>query len=557
MLGSISLFALLATFTSATAIPTKRWPAPSPALSLNQWDQAMFDVSMQIGDWSWEPSTGWIESDDDNGHTSSRFTSWYVPGLLHRNATGDLENAIWAIENVISVQFDNAEWIGQPWYWDYKQASDIPAPNNQTYPASIYNTYDPNWAFFIGLQFVQIVSEFEEMLPPTLVESMVNSTYKAARMLMTRVGYDGDNLVTAYSNPAIGRAIVVEWVGDRLNDANLTAAGNQYAQDIYDLFTANGYNTLGEYNVPTYYGIDVLGLCSWIRYAPSGSKLPGYGQYILQNLWADIAEHYNYNLKNMVGPYDRVYHRNMLIDDSIISLFFWLLIGRENAPVAPIGMESTTYDLREGVAFALVGQTLRDNVNASTVARLTEYPTEDREFTRYIRVSLHNDTTRVNTAWINENVMAGGQQVAEEVSRGSQFTPMIAHWKSGNTSMASRPFVSFFQQYDTTTSYNNTVTANHITVSYPNTTQSGTDMFMFLIGDIPAPFYAAGEIMHGFDNLPCLSVNITSQGLNGTVDYGDYCDFSIQSNCMYPVTYYVDPDFKGTPTMEFDLTYTC
>lgn len=56
---------------------------------------------------------------------------------------------------------------------------------------------------------------------------MVNSTYLAARQLMTRVGYDGDNLVTAYTNPAIGRALIVEWTGHRLNDANLTAAGQQ------------------------------------------------------------------------------------------------------------------------------------------------------------------------------------------------------------------------------------------------------------------------------------------------------------------------------------------
>jgi len=80
---------------------------------------------------------------------------------------------------------------------------------------------------------------------------MVDSAYKAARHLMTRVGYDGDNLVTAYSNPAIGRALLVEWVGARIGDQNLTQAGAQYAQNVYDLFTAENFNTLGEYNVPS------------------------------------------------------------------------------------------------------------------------------------------------------------------------------------------------------------------------------------------------------------------------------------------------------------------
>lgn len=83
-----------------------------------------------------------------------------------------------------------------------------------------------------------------------LVERMIDSTYKAARFLATRVGYDGDNLVTSYSNPAIGRALIVEWVGQRIGDWNLTRAGEVYAQEVYDLFTADGHNTLGEYNSP-------------------------------------------------------------------------------------------------------------------------------------------------------------------------------------------------------------------------------------------------------------------------------------------------------------------
>jgi hypothetical protein len=117
----------------------------------------------------------------------------------------------------------------------------------------------------------------------------------------------------------------------------------------------------------------------------------------------------------------------------------------------------------------------------------------DRLFTRGIRVSLDNDTTRVNTAWVNENVMAGGQQVAELYNRGSQFTPMILHWKSGNTTMPSRPYVSFFQLYATASTINATVTPWRIEVSYPNTTQAGTDVFEYLIGDIPAPYWAAGQ----------------------------------------------------------------
>ncbi|WVQ82790.1 hypothetical protein IAT38_004922 [Cryptococcus sp. DSM 104549] len=522
----VALTVLSSRTAFAAALAGKR---RQDTLSLSKYEQEVFDVAMQINDWSWEPSTGWIEADDDGGHTSTRFTVWHAVGLLHRNQGDDVANAILAIKNVIDMQFTDSADNGTAWFWDYKLGSDLPPPNPETFPAEIYGSYDPNWSYFVGLQFVQIIEEYEHLLPASLVEDMITSTYRAARHLMTRVGYDGDNLVTAYSNPAIGRALVVEWVGDRIGDSNLTRAGHQYGKDIYDLFTAEGYNTLGEYNVPTYYGPDVLGLVQWIRHAPSNSSLPKYGKYILEHLWEDIAEHYNYNLKNMVGPYDRVYHRNMLIDDSIITIFFWMLVGRDKAPVAPIGQGSTMYDLRQGAAFALAGPTLRQNLKQSTVDKLTKYVgSTDREFTRNIRVSLDNDTARVNTAWVNENIMAGGQQVAELYNRGSQFTPMITHWKSGNTSLPSRPFVSWFQLYSTTSTVNATVTPYHISIAYPNTTQEGTDVFQYLIGDIPAPFWASGKNMNGFDVLP-----------------------------LWSVSYYVDTSYDGIPTMEFDLKYTC
>lgn len=60
-----ALLALASLASTAFAVPSRRWPAPSPALKLNDWDKSMMDVAMTIGDWSWEPSTGWIEADDD------------------------------------------------------------------------------------------------------------------------------------------------------------------------------------------------------------------------------------------------------------------------------------------------------------------------------------------------------------------------------------------------------------------------------------------------------------------------------------------------------------
>jgi len=79
--------------------------------------------------------------------------------------------------------------------------------------------------------------------------------------------------------------------------------------------------------------------------------------------------------------------------------------------------------------------------------------------------------------------------------------------------------------------------------------------------------------MNGFENLPCLNVTISSQGLNGTVELSQYGEFTIQNNAsrssfgaisnmadpsqVYEVIYYVEEGYDGVPGMEFDLQYTC
>lgn len=59
------LLIALAGCTVGLSSPFKRWDPPSPGLSLNQNEQDIFDYSMQVQDWSWEPWLGWIQANDD------------------------------------------------------------------------------------------------------------------------------------------------------------------------------------------------------------------------------------------------------------------------------------------------------------------------------------------------------------------------------------------------------------------------------------------------------------------------------------------------------------
>ncbi len=79
-----------------------------------------------------------------------------------------------------------------------------PLPSQSPTNGSDIPRTTPTWAYFVGLHFVQILADFESLLPASLVTEMILSTYLAARNLMTRVGTMEIILSLHTRNPAIG-----------------------------------------------------------------------------------------------------------------------------------------------------------------------------------------------------------------------------------------------------------------------------------------------------------------------------------------------------------------
>jgi hypothetical protein len=77
--------------------------------------------------------------------------------------------------------------------------------------------------------------------------------------------------------------------------------------------------------------------------------------------------------------------------------------------------------------------------------------------------------------------------------------------------------------------------------------------------------------MNGFNNLPCLTVKVDHPGMNVTIgkyaeaslgaDSSEYCGLLRLSPSTdqpaYPVTYFVQKGFIGTPTLDMEIAYTC
>jgi hypothetical protein len=388
-----------------------------------------------------------------------------------------------------------------------------------------------------------------------LVDKICHALEIQAVGAMRRNGtVDGDNLVTAYTNPGLMRAFTVGWIGARTNNQTLIDFANSHASDIYQIFTA-GSNVFGEFNAPTYYGIDVWALAASIKYGQPEQFLTAKAPFMLQELWKEVAGSYNAYLGNMAGPYDRANARDMTQDSAALALWFWGLVGSKMAPRPNLRQVNLEYDAAEGASMALVMSTVIDHIPASILESLANAPEEERVIEKEIHENLNGSGTRFSTSWISKSgsLMAGGIEQNETTVRSQQFVPAIVHWAS-DAEHKPFPLNGFFSLYPTASTIKAVATPNKLVISYPNATQAGSDSFQFMIVGIPPAWNLAGNVVDGFSHLPCLQVNASAPGLEvQPTTYGS----SLYSRFYYNVTYVVPEDFLGVPTVSFDLDYTC
>jgi hypothetical protein len=145
-------------------------------------------------------------------------------------------------------------------------------------------------------------------------------------------GVDDDNLYPSYSNPWLMRAVATGWTGRKLNDSNMTSAGETYAAQALELF--NMYDTLSEFNSGTYAGVSLYALVMWAKYLPTDSLMGQNGARMIRQVWDSLSEMYNVNLRNLAGPWDRAYGYDMNNYAAIVSLWIWSIVGQDEAPVS-------------------------------------------------------------------------------------------------------------------------------------------------------------------------------------------------------------------------------
>lgn len=413
-----------------------------------------------------------------------------------------------------------------------------------------------------------MVELYAALLGGDLVARIEDAVEMAAVGAMRRNGTypEGDNLILGYTNPQLMRCLTVGWIGARRHNQTLVDFADEKGAQLWALFASD--DTLGEYNAPTYYGMDMWALVANIAYGPAQATMTRRAGAMLTALWADIADHYNPYLRNLAGPYDRAYTRDTTMHSSVLSLWWWGLFGRAYGGQAPLGDADLLYDAAQGAALALVMETAARYVSSETAAALTR--TGKWEGTRFLHKTIRGDlstvgvggggdddeTRRVATSWVSAEVMVGGESTGDTTNRGAQFVPAIVHWASDPSRKRGSPYVGFLSLYPSAASIEAVVGEDgSLGVWYPNMTQQGTGIFTFAVSGIPPRWTLAGNVVTGLEELPCLRVNVSAPGLQRLPVTAS--SSPLEDHYYYNVSYVVPAGFQGVPRVGLEVQYTC
>ena len=101
----------------------------------------------------------------------------------------------------VSVSIQGSSHSGNR-YGDYQKYPEEPEVGTEVYPASIYNSWDPNWRGFIGTTFIVMLEQFPDLISDAVQDLILASLFNATVGDSYRVGgVDDDNLYPSYSNP--------------------------------------------------------------------------------------------------------------------------------------------------------------------------------------------------------------------------------------------------------------------------------------------------------------------------------------------------------------------
>lgn len=337
---------------------------------------------------------------------------WYAFGLLLRSGGngGDRLRAVRVLETLLSLQYEEP---GAAWDGTFARFAESPRPPRQG--AVVWSDFDPNWRQFLGTTFLLILECFGDGLPEALVAALERSVRRAVQ------GEPPDRVAPSYANIALLHASLQVEAGARLGEPAWLRAGESLAAAVVERFDRHG--AFDEYNSPTYYGIDWLGLSLWSR-SRASPRLASEGRRLAAALWRDQARWYHAGLANACGPYTRSYGMDLRRYVSILSLFLWRELGAEHAPLPPLDEAAEHgHDFFLGALVAALGSPIPDEAREDFVRFRGP---------RSVRQRIVDEPLREATGHLEADWMAGAEHCDADLSWWDQYQGATLHWRQPN-----------------------------------------------------------------------------------------------------------------------------
>ncbi|KAL5041984.1 hypothetical protein BDW71DRAFT_211591 [Aspergillus fruticulosus] len=524
------------------------------SVQLSNNAQGLLNESMTLQDAIYDPAASYLRYfyfPLAAGPHETRSSVWYSIGLLQRNRGNDADEAIKILRNVIGDQEKNTT---VQWYGDYTKYPEQPTVGTAAYPPVIYNSWDPNWRGFIGTALIVIYEEFQALLPPDVQDLILESLYNSTVGDSYRVGgVDGDNLYPAYSNAWLMRTVASSWTGRKLNDANITAAGDADAIAFLDLFDRN--HTLSEFNGPTYAGVSLYALTIAAKYLGATKSSIGLNaERLVQQIWDYESQLWNPHMRNFAGPWDRSYGYDMNNYVAIMSIWVWALVGKESAwkSTSPIWTLAHADDFEVAPVIAVLSEFHKTLIPDTVISRLRSFSGEHM-YNGHAYAPPADYEPRNVTTWVSANLSIGTQSFNQSVVGGfsedsSSFSPSVVQWVRSDGS------IGYFNLYPTETALKTEVAPYALNLTYPLGNASST--FTFVL--------AANSLGKKRDISSLNDVEGFKIKVGGTVDpipqisfcglLGGACDV-IHGFEFWNVTFSMPPNVSDAPRIEFQFEF--
>ena len=328
----------------------------------------------------------------------ARNTMRLACALFYRNQTGDVENAVSIVKWIFQLQnLDEKSRDYAVWRGDSK-----PTQN-----------YDQNMREFIGTDLITIYHKYKDKLPADVKKELEICLIRTARGALMR------NVNPDYNNISIMSSFMMEYIGVEFNIPELKKAGIEKAKAIYTNFLK--YNTLCEYNTPTYYGVDFVGLALW-RELSFSQEMKEMSKVLEKELWLDVATFYNANLQNMSGPYLRGYGIDMKKYNAIVGI--WIAVAVDNSTLANLPYKHGVHDECNFIVPILE---LGISMPAKSLDEFRKF-SKPRFISRTTSNYYEGDRLKKVTAYIQKDWMMGGLWGNRKVSHILKTGTM--HWKA-------------------------------------------------------------------------------------------------------------------------------